>query len=349
MGHKCLGIFLAVIFFFIFIICFLIFNAKIILFNVKFLKNEFQKNNLYSQTAEFIPIYLKDIAQKEENSEKRQESEEFAEITASAIKADWLKTETEKNLDNFFSWLYGRTKTINFEVSLVPLKGEFEKKFFSTIKESYNNLPECQSQNQFKINAGDLSQISFTCRPAGKSFEDIKKEMAKDQDFWATDEFPDVFKKEIDPHKTAFPGMAGYFSSPGAIYKFFNWTFYILLFLSVLILALITLMSKQSGRSLFRWLGVTLIVPSFLLFAGSLVWRLILGSNFNSWDCLKNQPGFQDSQFIFEFWASTIKTFGIDIANLKLLESGIIFSLALVLIIVSFFFKKVAITENQPK
>ncbi len=359
MRHKWLGVLLAILFVPIFIICFVLYNLKTTFFSTNFYKSEFRKINLYSQLVENIPELIGGFA-------ADGQSQEFAQIAQKSIKAEWLQQEVEKNLDNIFGWFHGRKENFKIEVNLVPIKGEFEKKFFEQMEKEYNSLPECtgsESEMSSESTTGweletipedsldetpkESSTMPFSCRPQGVTFEEFQKEMmsgSQDQESFQFNQFPDEYKFEKTPQEMAIPGAPSFLT--GSPFKIFNWAFYILLFLTVGILALIGIMARKSLRSLFRWVGIPLAIPSFFLLAISVVARLGIHFSLSSLPFIPaDSPA--DFSAISQIADSLIRSMIIDISNKKLIESGTIFFLAIILIIISFFFKKTEPVSGQ--
>ncbi len=347
MKHKWLGILLAVLFVPIFILCFVLYNLKTTFLSANFYKSEFRKINLYSELVENIPELIGGFAADEQ-------SQEFARIAQESIKADWLQGEVEKNLDNIFEWFYGKKENFIIEVNLVPIKGEFEKKFFEQMEKEYNSLPECtgsESEMSSESTSGweletvpEDSATPFSCRPQGATFEEFQKEiMADSGEDNPFNEFPDNYKFEKTAQEMTIPGAPSFLA--GSPFKVFNWVFYILLFLTVGILALIGIMARKSLRSLFRWIGIPLAIPSFFLLAVSIVGRVGINS-FSSSSLYPVDPSVEFTG-ISQIADSLIRSMIINIGNKKLIESGMIFFIAIILIIISFFFKKTEPVSGQ--
>ena len=255
MKHSCLGVFLAFLFVIFFLVAFVLFNLKATFLNVDFYKTEFVKANLYSQLTDLVPKIIAETAKQKVG--QAAQYKQFAQIAKKSITPTWIKQQTEKNLDSVFDWFYGKTNTLKIEVSLTPIKGEFEKLFFAELKKNYNNLPKCTSQSQAN------SANSFDCRAPGKSFEDVQTEilrqMGSDN---PVNQFPDNFKWELGAASQNVPPI---FANAGSISRIISWVFYIFLTLAILMLAILGILSRKSLRSMFRWLGIPLAIPSFLL------------------------------------------------------------------------------------
>ncbi len=339
MKHKCLGIFLAVIFIPIFLIAFGLYNLKTTFLSADFYKSEFRKVNLYSKIVENIPEFVEGFA-------KDEQTKKLAQIAQETIKADWLQQEVEKNLDNIFGWFYGRKDNFEIEVTLSSLKSQIEESFYAQIEESYNAAPVCTSSSMLLEDMIDLNTMDFKCRPPGKTFEGFKQEMIVERGVSPfLEEFPDEFKIDEQPEKQMH-GFARTLVQPGNMFKILNWAFYISLVLSILILALLGIMAKQSLRSLFRWIGIPLAIPSFFLLVFSVIGRLAVKFTPSALSFVPPDSSI-DFTAVSNIFDSLIRTMVLDISNKKLTESGIIFGIALVLIIISFFFPTPSKTEKK--
>jgi len=317
-----LGIFLAVLFIPIFLITFALYNLKTTVWNVGFYKSEFMKIDLYSSVEKNMPEII------EQTLGEEQKSEELIQAVQNTVKADWLKNKIEQNLDNVFDWFYGKTDSLNIVISISDLR----ENFFVEMEETYNTLPICTSKN-----IPEERSLQLTCRPPGKSFVEFKQEMESS----SGGEFLQDFTFNEKPQQN----IPKFLATPG---KSANLIFYILLGLSILILALLGIMAKDSLRSLFRWLGIPLAIPSFFLLilslTGGISIKYIPSTMF--FVPADSSMDFRPASKVFD---PLIKTIASDLTNKKLIESGVIFGIALVLIIISFFFKKAEPEIGQPE
>ena len=318
MKHKCLGVFLAFLFVLLFIISFTLYNLKTTLGNPNFYTKELLKSNFYSLAEQNIPKIF------EQNLQGMGGSQELAAAAKDTFKADWLKNQNEKNITNFLRWFYVRTQNLEITLSF----SEFKDNYFKEVEIKYDTLPVCTSKNISE------NPIELTCRQKGVTFLQFKENIIKE-----INQTPDA-KVFLDDFTFNAPLSPFLLSGPGNI---INWVFYISTGLIFLILVLIIIMSRNSLRSLFRWVGIPLIIPSFLLLSFSIVGRFLI-------QFIPSISSFTHSGYPFspvdystgisQLLDSLIRNIFLDLANRKLIETILIFGLALVLIIVSFFFKK---------
>lgn len=330
MRHKCLGIFLVFLFFITFSLTFLLFNFKTTFFDSNFYIKALRNAKFYSNTTKNIPDILKDFNKGKAASD--QISPESIQIISKSVKSKWLQEQTEKNLISFFNWFDGKTNKLNISVDLTPFKGAFEKSFFAEMQKSYNALPVCKNSSELK-NSSSADMPS--CRPSGESFAQIKSEMlSKINSGSMTGDIPDTYN--FSQNNNNF--KAGIFSNPGNTFKILNIFSWVFLILSIIILGLIILIAKNSLKSIFKWVGISIAIPSFIILIFSSISRAIFGLNLitNSFSNLQSKG----SEIAAKIFIPLIQLLIKDFSNRKIIESAIFFGVAIILIIISAFLKE---------
>jgi hypothetical protein len=314
MKHSCCGVFLAILLVIFFIFAISLINLKSTIFNQKFIETELQKSNFYNLVEQNAPKFVEQALSQESGSQ------EFVSAVKSTVTANWVKIQTETNLTSFSNWFYGKSQTLNLSISFASLKDNF----FSQMQQTYNSLPVCKSSAELQVNG-----FSLTCRISGMSFSKFKDAINQDLSQSNNNIFGN-FSYNKNPL-----GNAQIFSSPGIT---LNWLIYIFSGLSLILLLIIGLMARQSWRGFFRWIGIPLLIASFLLLCSAILSRVLAGTNYSLNSFFP--AGTDYGNILINVINPLTKTINTDVANRNLLISGIIFIFSVILIIISFFFKK---------
>ena len=314
MKHKCFGIFLIVLLAPLFFIAFTLLNLKMTILNLDFLKKELEKASFYTLVEQYAPQFFEKSI-----PEQSQGSKELIIAIQESITADWAKTQIEQNLENFSNWFYGQTPNLKIAISNQMIKDNFLRQ----MEKTYNNLPVCGWQNQ------QQEVFNFSCKMPGVSVETFKKQIAQEFEKPENKIFSG-YSFEGNPLAN-FPLLS---AKPGVA---LNWILYLSSGLSLLFLIIIGIMARESWHAFFRWLGIALAIPSSLLFFLSIISKFLTGMNFSASSFFPVSEGLNVALKIIEPLSKTINS---DLANKNLLFSSLLFGFSIILIVISFLFKK---------
>lgn len=371
---------LLLIFIPVFILAILTWNIRSTFLNKEFVKDELSKNNVYGFIHdEGLPALTSDLIEGETGEDLESNiftSEELTNLVQDSVSAEFLQTEVENVIDSIYPYFLSQEEDFEIEVNLGEAKKSFEKSFQTLAKKQINNLPKCTSKQLEEVVKTGIRE-DLSCKPPGYDTEKIAKEinlpgLTKE----AADEFPDkiILSSEgitTEPKNLKlFNGDEGRVeTSPefteslamlrGAISRFILFS-NILIISLILILILIVVSRLGSLKSIAKWLGWTLLIPSsFLLF-------LTLTSNLLLLDYLPNslptafpeEPGSKPaSNFANQaetFFIGNGETTGFifqvinDFNQQILIQMAVVFAIALILIIIGTLLKSKQKQPEQP-
>jgi len=233
MRNKCLGVFLVLVTIPLVMLSILQLASSGLL-SSQFYKNFFTKNNLYEKFVLILP--------------QKDSSQDIIAAFSQSIDANWLKVNTEKNLDAFFAYLFNKTSTFDFNIDTSVLKTnpssdipeDLQKILPDTLTlETYGEFLT-NTKDQFLKNSKELDQ-----EIAQKDLQDINKQI---EDFGT---FKDKFSQNTKAIQTSF-----------LYFKIGLWVIY---GLTLLMLVVVGLAARRYWPAILRWIGQAIFIPALLL------------------------------------------------------------------------------------
>ncbi len=335
MVRKIFTLLFSFILVFTLLIAFILFNVRYTFLNAQFYIALFNKINLYEK----IYTIISSSPQGEEFAKQLQVSQEdVISLAKEIIPPSYLKENFEKFLPEFFAYLIGKQSFITFQIDTKEVKENLSSALENFVKEKIADLPPCPP-------AQPPQEEGFpTCIPKGQTKESftqqflsgLQKELAESLDMW-----PEKF-----PHKDFWQGPFVAQVSPirAFLLTIFSFVLPILISISFFLILLITIINLRHPKTIFRTLGLTFffadLPPLIFAFGGrifSVLFSAIFIQGLNAPPSLKNELA-----KIVNIASSKL------LAN-KMWEAIVILILAIVLFVISFFFKKkIAPTVTSP-
>jgi len=201
---------------------------------------------------------------------------DWEEIAPNLVTADWVRTEVEGNMDNFFNWLEGDLNDLELVFHTEVLRRRMLGQPGQTaVREIANALPICTAQEEQRFEAFvNGSQVEFPyCRPQqDKHRAELVDMLTRAKDRVASElpnELDLLEKMSSSTHQpNAAPGqhLPTKTYSRAELNEFRAWVrlwqrLLILVFLvPAAILSLIVIFSVRSAKSFFRWMGWPLLI-----------------------------------------------------------------------------------------
>lgn len=231
MKNKCLGVFLIFLVFPFIILSILELSIVRNLTTAKFYKQAFFSTNAYSKTEKLI------------QSSSNQSETNILTTLAGNMNENWLKQNTEVNLDEYFKFLNGKSTLPNLAIDLTNLKKDLKPSAdlpAETIKLipdklSFDTYKEFLTKLESEVKAQGIQQDLGDIQNQIKSAENISTQ----------------YKNNLEAARRSF--MYG------------KIIYYAILIFTLLLLLAIALGAKSSWASVFRWIGNALIYPSGVL------------------------------------------------------------------------------------
>lgn len=364
--------------FFAFVFAFLFFillPAWLVLFNVRFnlldadfYKSALREANFYEEVVDVaidgFSDYMKEMQAEQEielafiSQDKVQD--EIKDLAHELISADFLQSNIENFVDNTTTWLKGDEDISKLKIVLdiEEIKLAAPALIGESMEGIIQDVPDCTDAeiNQLTENVMNSSEISedifadLSCLPA-ESKTIVLEMMGGDSEFgtYIEDAFSNV-PDEFDIESLILENAVGDKQLKQAqegidtfrnVYSWLVISFWILSGVLFLFLVFIALLTMKSARSMFKWLGLTIFIPSLIMTVLVLLSRLFASVFLNNAayfipaeEGVVIPTGLMDS--INNLVLGLISGF----ANKITLPVFILCGLGFVLFIVAFFFKK---------
>lgn len=231
MKNKCLGVFLIFLVFPFIILSILELSIVRNLTSANFYKQAFLSTKTYSRTAALI-----------QSASNPSEVNILTSLSGS-MDENWLKQNTEVNLEEYFRFLNGKTEMPNLAIDLSNLKKNL-KPTADLPAETIKLIPDKLSFDTYKSFLTDLESEVKT-QGAGQDLADIQNQIK------SAENISTQYKKNLDNARRAF------------IYS--KIIYYAILLFTLLLLLAIGLAAKSSWAGVLRWIGNALVYPSGIL------------------------------------------------------------------------------------
>lgn len=377
--RKFLAALLLLIFIPVFILAVLFWNIRSTFLNKEFVKEELSKNNTYefihNDALPALTVGLSEDTLAGDAESNLFTSDDLTNLVGDIVTAEFLQTEVEKLIDSTYPYFLSQEDSFEIIVDLEKNKNQFEESFQIFAENRIENYPACTNKQLSEIDEKGITE-ELTCIPSGYNTDKIVKEINLSGVIEEiTDEFPDkiilseeglqtkpktfkLFNGEEGSIETSaeFPDLL---SNIREVASIFILTSNILIGLSIIILILIALLRLTSIKSISKWLGWTLILPSSFLLLITLSSNLFILNQLSSplSEAFSGEVSGEFSKFqetILTFFIGNSEKTGFifqvikDFNQLILIQMAIVFAVSLILIIIGVLLKSKQKQPEQP-
>lgn len=211
-------------------------------------------------------------AQKEQQKEPNQSGEAkdeipldqpgVQEVIQNAASPAFLQTQTEKSLDAVYSWLQGKTPTLDFAVDLQDVKTRLADGLSTYVQQHLTSLPACASG----ASQNDIDPFNATCVPQGTNISEVAAK-AKDQ-VTQGDFLKDVQLTASSIKTSDGKTLEEKLQKVPDIYKTVNWTIYAAGLLAILLALAVILLSSTRRAGLKRVAIIAIVVGAIVTILG---------------------------------------------------------------------------------
>jgi hypothetical protein len=201
-------------------------------------------------------------------------------IAPGVVPADWVKSEVERNLDDFFGWLDGDRN----DLVLVFHTDVIRERLMSSsgsdaIRQIEEALPPCtpDQEQQFQQFVDHEPEVEFPyCRPMDAALREkltvmltvAKNNVAQDlsAELNLVDEMEQVAREEAIKHGDPAPSTSTRAERNQARASIRLWQHLLVLvfLIPAALLSMIVIVTVRSSKSFFRWMGGSVIIASLL-------------------------------------------------------------------------------------
>lgn len=242
MHNKCLGVFLVFITFPLVILSILELSFLRDFTRSDFYKTLLSQSNAYQETSNLV-----------QNSFNPSQTNILTMISQN-IDANWLRTNTEQNLDNLFSFLNGKKPEANLAIDLTILKQNL-KPTADAPEEVIAIIPNQLTIDSYQTFLTNLEQV-IKQQSAGN---EISAQMAQEDIVNVQSQIQNANNISRQYQNNLNNAKRGFLL--GKIFGF------VILGLTLLMLLFIALASRKDIAGIFRWVGNALIYPGAVMSA----------------------------------------------------------------------------------
>lgn len=243
------------------------------------LKKVVNSTHGYSEVIAILPNYLK----QNEGTTTIFNKEEKSRIIEAAVSENYLKTNIEKIIDNFYAWINNKKDSFSYSVDLSSLKDEAKSEITAIYKEKYAALPECTEDELLLAKIQDENQFP-TCRiPSESQFDSIYKNF--DTSLVTTDALNSL------PDKIEIPLAKNWENLPN-LFHLFRLFLNILTLVVAILFGLCLYLLHTYPKKLVRYIGIF----SLIIGAGLLSFKLLAFEIINNGLLDSLNHSLQDSQ-----------------------------------------------------
>jgi hypothetical protein len=368
--RKFFAFLLLLIFISVFISTIITWNIKSTLLNEEFVKEELSKNQVYEFIHdEAFPNLIAELESEDIEGVSATgvfTAKDFTSLLQNSISVKFLQTEAEEAIDNTYPFFLSQKNNFEITLDLETVKKSFGDSFTKLIKTKIKKLPACSESQLFEVDENTSTGEILCIPPPLTSGEIIKTLDLSRLEKEILNELPDklfitneriITKSESSKLLSNLEWSDNYpqdtkdtLAEIREGITLFKLASNVLIVSSVIILILIAALRYGSVRSMTRWVGWALLLPSFLVLSTTLFVNLFLISSLSGFfsslfsEIFDLGSSSQDVQFI-EFFIGSGEKLGLvlnvvkDINQQILIQTAVVFVVALILIIGSVFIK----------
>lgn len=305
--HGCLGAFLGFCFALAFLLLISLVSLRLTLLNPDFWKLWLSESRAYeSATQTLLPTLFSSLTLSSPGQESPATEpiypgttpatgqpalvptdlpEKLSKIVSDVVTPSWLQRQAEGAIDGFFRWLIVPEQGLRIVIDLRPLRQPLETGIKQILQDQFQTLPVCSTRA-----SSSAIDTEMTCRPSGVTFDQIWAQFqSENSEGLIGADFPEEyvideqqFQAMIEPLQAqqAIPfgqNVIQSLANPPKIYQTVMLVLWISLALVAGLAGLIVLVYRRAVPSMFKILGIPILVISALLLAGNLI-MLFVGS-----------------------------------------------------------------------
>lgn len=362
--RKFFAFLLLLIFTPVFISTILTWNVGSTLLNKEFVKEQLSKNKVYefihTEVFPTLTSELEDIDIEGVSETGVFTTDDFTQLLQDSVSKDFLQKETENIIDNIYPYFTSQKETFEIEISLGEVKKSFEKNYIKLVVNEIKKLPTCTTNQMFEVNE-NTTIAEVLCVPPGLTtkkltkalgLSELSKEVSgelpnkiiitneklstqpKSANLFSSEKGSEGYSQETQESLTLVRGLV----TPIDFAKNF------LLASLVIILILIATLRLKSLKSITKWVGWALLIPSFLVFSATLFLNLVLITRLPEFlsSLFTKEWGVSSSSVeekFFEFFTGNSENLGLifkvmrDVNQPIIIQTGVTLAIALILII----------------
>ncbi|EKD56415.1 MAG: hypothetical protein ACD_58C00198G0001 [uncultured bacterium] len=258
--RKFFAVVLIIILFPLLIINILVYSINSTILNPIYLQNTLSSNHVYEKVIESgLPILASSIGQ---NSGLGNviDPNDLVKIAQKTISPSLLESQFNIIFQGLNNYLTNQSADFVANLDFTQLKRDFSSNFTDYVNQNVANLPPCSQ--------ADIAQIkdnqSIKCLPPGMS----KNEIIKNNN--QTDELLNTLPDQYDLGKSIMQKGNAQLETFKRVINYLNLGIIFLASFNIFVLLLIGLLIWKPASSLIKWVSSAIIIPSSLIFLGSI-------------------------------------------------------------------------------
>lgn len=255
----------SVLFVVVFLITLILFGLNSGILNVNNFKSAFVKADFYNQIFDKgITYFLQGMTGQGSTGLGPISTDNITSTIKKSIPTDWLEKHVNNIFDQTFSFITGKSNSINIIIPVSEIKKSLSDNLSSTLKTKIDKLPNCTSDQMKQFNSQDTgNSFNFECKPSNMNTADLENSMLDGitgKDGLIT-KLPDQY------NLGEIMSKGNFLSEVKRFVDLFRIGMWISLGISFILFAIIVLMNMKYIPGMLKWLTIPLLIVSIIALA----------------------------------------------------------------------------------
>lgn len=263
----------------IFLIFLIALSAKFSILTPQFYQTAFQKADIYTKIVkDAAPALFNSIGGKNGEGNGRfglgpLGAEDISKVLEETVKPEWLQTQVEMGLTNFFDFATGKNKDLVIVIPLSEIKSKAVENLSQTFRNKIDSLPTCTAEELKKLQSQDKEGgFSFNCKPSGANSQNLEEMVMSSitGKEGLLSQLPNEYNVDeiILKKPGASEAISRFFTIFGMIFKALIIALGVLIFLLILI-------NHKYILGAFKWLTIPIMISAAIVLTLSLFVHLL--------------------------------------------------------------------------